>query len=69
MVHFRRRGPDAARPGGLMSYAPKISDLVGRAAGQVDKTPKGVKTADLHPWNSRQSSSWSATSKPPRPWA
>jgi putative ABC transport system substrate-binding protein len=30
-----------------MNYAPKISDLVGRAVGQVDKIPKGVKTADL----------------------
>jgi putative ABC transport system substrate-binding protein len=30
-----------------MNYAPKISDLVSRAAGQVDKIPKGVKTADL----------------------
>jgi putative ABC transport system substrate-binding protein len=30
-----------------MNYAPKISDLVCRAAGQVDKIPKGVETADL----------------------
>jgi putative tryptophan/tyrosine transport system substrate-binding protein len=30
-----------------MSYAPKISDLFGRAAGQVDKIPKGVKPTDL----------------------
>jgi putative ABC transport system substrate-binding protein len=38
---------DFAEAGGLMSYAPKISDLFGRAARQVDRILKGTKPADL----------------------
>jgi putative ABC transport system substrate-binding protein len=38
---------DFVEAGGLMSYAPKISDLFGRAARQVDKILRGAKPADL----------------------
>ena len=36
-----------AEAGGLMSYAPRISDLFRRAAGHVDKLINGAKAATL----------------------
>jgi putative ABC transport system substrate-binding protein len=33
--------------GGLMSYAPKRTELFRRAAGQIDRILKGAKPADL----------------------
>jgi putative ABC transport system substrate-binding protein len=57
-----------AEAGGLLSYRPAPFENVPRLAAQIDRIFKGAKPGDL-PWNSRRSSSWSSTSKPPGPSA
>ena len=54
--------------GGLMSYAVNFYDQVRRAATYVDKILKGASPPTC-PWSSRRSSSWSSTSRPPKPSA
>jgi putative tryptophan/tyrosine transport system substrate-binding protein len=54
--------------GGFMSYGPNVADLHRRAATYVDKILKG-RGPPTCPSSSRRSSSWSSTSRPPRPSA
>jgi putative ABC transport system substrate-binding protein len=57
-----------AEAGCLMTYGPNMADLWRRAADFVDKILKGAKPATC-PSSNPRSSSWSSTSRPPRPSA
>jgi len=52
--------------GGLMAFISYTPNLQARTAYYVDRILKGAKPGDL-PSSSRPSSSWSSTSRPPRP--
>jgi putative ABC transport system substrate-binding protein len=54
--------------GGLVSYGPNWLDFLPLAAGYVDRILKGEKPADL-PVQQLTKSSWSSTSRPPKPSA
>ncbi len=51
---------DHVEVGGLMSYGPDLTDLLGRAAIYADKI-LGVRSPAISPSSSRRSSSWSST--------
>ena len=52
--------------GGFMSYGPDFADLLRRVGTYVDKI-LGAPTPAIFPSSSPRSSSWSSTSRPPRP--
>ena len=53
--------------GGLMSYGASFPALFRRAATFVVKILQGTNPGECR-WSSPPSSSWSSTSRPPRPW-
>jgi hypothetical protein len=57
-----------AKSGGLVSYGINVRDMYLRSASYVDRILKGAKPGTYR-FRRRQNSSWSSTSRPPRPSA
>ena len=60
--------PEVAESGALIAYGPDRVDLYRRAAALVDRIPRGPSPPSCQS-NRPASSSWSSTSRPPRPSA